>query len=113
MMERNLRFKAKIAGKEYTIVGQKSALHLNSVVDIVNNQLQQLTELTPELSNEDRSILMSINAISDQLIKEQQILELEEEIEQLKTQIESKQSARPNYSRRDQSNSQQVPYERE
>lgn len=124
-MAHNLRFKATIAGKEYTIVGQKSPQHLNTVVDIVNNQLEQLMELAPELSTADRSILMSVNAISDQLIKEQHILELEKEIQTLKTQIDSKQSSRPNYSRRDQSssqnelfgnkknNSQQVPFERE
>lgn len=91
-MNHNRRFKAKIAGKDYTIVGQRSPQHLNTVVDLVNNQLEQLNELAPELSTADRSILMSINAISDQLLKEQQIIELEKEIESLRKQQQEKRS---------------------
>lgn len=133
-MEQAQNFKAKIAGKEYTIVGKKSANHLNAVVDIVNNQLEQLNELAPELTYSDRSILMSVNAVSDQLAKEQQIVDLETEIESLKkqlnsmqaekTQFKNNQSSSSHYSRRDQKKpksnlfdesqrvSRQVPFER-
>lgn len=95
-MNHNRRFKAKIAGKDYTIVGQRSPQHLNTVVDLVNNQLEQLNELAPELSTADRSILMSINAISDQLLKEQQIIELEQEIEALRKEQQVKRSPQQN-----------------
>ncbi|MGO4936830.1 cell division protein ZapA [Fundicoccus sp. Sow4_H7] len=84
-MEEKRRFKAEIAGKQYTIVGNRSADHLNTVVDIVNQQLDQLGEMDSNLNYADRSILMAINAISDQLVKEARIMELEQELKSLKS----------------------------
>ncbi|UUX34616.1 cell division protein ZapA [Fundicoccus culcitae] len=86
-MDEKRRFKAEIAGKQYTIVGNRSAEHLNTVVDIVNQQLEQLGELDDNLNYADRSILMAINAISDQLVKECRIVELEKENAALKEQL--------------------------
>lgn len=83
-MDSKKRFKAQIAGKDYTIVGSLSATHLNTVVDLVNQQIEQLTELAPELSNADRCVLMAVNAVSDQLVKEKKIIELEAELAKLK-----------------------------
>ena len=82
-MDGKKRFKAKIAGKDYTIVGTLSATHLNTVVDLVNQQIEQLTELAPDLTNADRSILMAVNAVSDQLVKEKRIIELEAALAEL------------------------------
>lgn len=79
-MDSKKRFKAQIAGKDYTIVGSLSATHLNTVVDLVNQQIEQLTELAPELSDADRCVLMAVNAVSDQLVKEKRIIELEAEL---------------------------------
>lgn len=95
-MEEKQKFKATIAGKVYTIVGQKDSNHLQDVVDIVNNQLNQLSELAPELSYSDRSILMSVNAISDQLTKEAEIIKLEEEIKQLKNELTNRRNKQEN-----------------
>lgn len=88
-MDDKRRFKATIAGKDYTIVGNRSATHLNTVVDLINQQLDQLAELAPDLSVGDRSVLMSINAISDQLVKERQIMELEAKVEQLEQELQT------------------------
>lgn len=82
-MDGKKRFKARIADKDYTIVGTLSATHLNTVVDLVNQQIEQLTELAPDLTNADRSILMAVNAVSDQLVKEKRIIELEAELAEL------------------------------
>ncbi len=82
-MNQKNRFKATIDERQYTIVGDKSTQHMTAVIEIVNQQLQQLKEAAPELSIQDRSILMAVNAISDQLVKEQQILDLEEQLETL------------------------------
>lgn len=82
-MDGKKRFKAKIAGKDYTILGSLSATHLNTVVDLVNQQIDQLTELAPELSNADRCVLMAVNAVSDQLVKEKRIIALEAQLAQL------------------------------
>lgn len=79
-MEEKRRFKAEIAGKTYTLVGNRPASHLNTVVELVNQQLEQLGKLAPELSIEDRSVLMAVNAISDQLVKEKQILDLQTQL---------------------------------
>lgn len=83
VMDGKKRFKARIADKDYTIVGSLSATHLNTVVDLVNQQIDQLTELAPDLTNADRSILMAVNAVSDQLVKEKRIIELEAELAEL------------------------------
>lgn len=86
-MKEKQRYKAEIAGKIYTIVGNRSVQHLDAVVELINGQLQQLGDLAPNLSVEDRSILMAINAISDQIEKENQIIELEAQIEMTESEI--------------------------
>lgn len=86
-MEEKNRYVAKIAGKEYVIVGNRSTKHLDSVVELVNQQLDQLSELAPELTYADRSVLMAVNAVSDQLAKEQEIMRLEKEVERLTAQL--------------------------
>lgn len=69
-----------IDGREYTIVGQYSRAHIEAVTEVVNQQLSQLHALDPHLSTQDRALLMAINAISDQMIKEQTILDLEQQL---------------------------------
>lgn len=79
-MEEKYRYKAIIEGKTYTIVGHKSTQHLDAVVQVLNQQLEQLSHLDPSLTKEERAILMAINAISDQIIKEEQLMELEKQL---------------------------------
>lgn len=76
-MEEKRRFKAEIAGKSYTIVGKQSAQHMEAVTHLVNHQMDQLHQIDPSLSKEDLAILMAVNAVSDQIIKENRIMELE------------------------------------
>ncbi|HJF16485.1 MAG TPA: cell division protein ZapA [Globicatella sulfidifaciens] len=83
-MSEKRRFNVTIAGRPYTIVGERSNEHMEAVVELVNTQLSQLSELAPQLSIMDHSILMAVNAVSDQLVKEARIMELEAELEQLK-----------------------------
>ncbi|HFI0463367.1 TPA: cell division protein ZapA [Streptococcus suis] len=86
-MSQKKRFKVTIGGQPYTIVGDRSDAHMNAVVELVNNQLKQLEELAPQLTTADRSILMAVNAVSDQLLKEAQIAELQAQIEDLQDQL--------------------------
>lgn len=79
------RVKVFIAGKEYTIVGEKSAAHIHLVAETINEQLEQLSELSTDLTKEEQSILIAVNAVSDQLDSHQQMLELEDEIKNKKT----------------------------
>ncbi|MCT4487034.1 cell division protein ZapA [Levilactobacillus parabrevis] len=67
MTEQTHRFKAVIAGKTYTIVGQTSDEHMRAVTEVLNQQFTQLKQLSPNLSKEDAAILMAFNAVSDQL----------------------------------------------
>ncbi|WP_125584155.1 cell division protein ZapA [Levilactobacillus cerevisiae] len=67
MTEETHRFKAVIAGKSYTIVGQATDEHMRAVTAVLNEQFTQLKELSPNISKEDAAILMAFNAVSDQL----------------------------------------------
>lgn len=82
-MHNNIKHKVTIDGDAYTVVGKYSTDHINVVVDIVNQQMRQLAEIDPTLSVKDRAILMAINAVSDQIVKENKILSLEEKINHL------------------------------
>lgn len=93
MTDSKRRFKTIIAGKTYTIVGNKSADHLTAVSGLVNKQLDQIKEAAPTLGAEERGILVAVNAISDQITKQLEIEELkakiaalEEELKEAKTQ---------------------------
>lgn len=95
-MDEKNRFNARIAGKEYTIVGPQTKPHMDAVVALVNTQLEQLNEIDPELSIIDRAILMAINAVSEQLLQEDRIMALEAKLDKLKpdqTPYHSKQSS--------------------
>lgn len=97
-MSEKRRFNVTIAGRPYTIVGERSNEHMEAVVELVNTQLSQLSELAPHLSIMDHSILMAVNAVSDQLVKEARIMELEAELEQLKaTAVSTKSNAKIPY----------------
>ncbi|MCM6797185.1 cell division protein ZapA [Levilactobacillus brevis] len=67
MTEDTHRFKAVIAGKTYTIVGQATDEHMRAVTEVLNEQFIQLKQLSPNMSKEDAAILMAFNAVSDQL----------------------------------------------
>lgn len=81
-MRQKERYPVMIDGREYTIVGHFSQEHIEAVTEVVNHQLSQLQTIDPQLSTQDRALLMAINAVSDQLLKEQKIMELETQIGQ-------------------------------
>lgn len=63
------RYKAIIADHTYTIIGQESKQHMDLVTKIVNEQLAEIKHLSPQTDTEQASVLLAINAISDQLKK--------------------------------------------
>ncbi|WP_225743576.1 cell division protein ZapA [Marinilactibacillus sp. Marseille-P9653] len=83
MPEEKRRFKAEIAGETYTIVGPRSEQHMKTVAQTVDEQMNQLKEMTKGLDSEKRAILMAINAVSDQLEMKKKIVKLEERINEL------------------------------
>ena len=84
MAHEKTRYKAVIANQTYTIIGRETKHHMDIVTKLINEQLAELKQLSPQMDNEQTAILMAVNALSDQLKKQERILELEEETAELK-----------------------------
>lgn len=82
MANKRKRTKAVINDKEYTIVGDKSAAHVELVADTINKQLNDLNSQSTSLTREEQAILMAVNAVSDQIDSHKRMIELEEKIKQ-------------------------------
>ncbi|WP_319471515.1 cell division protein ZapA [uncultured Trichococcus sp.] len=93
MTENKRRFKTIIAGKTYTIVGNKAPEHLTAVSELVNAQLEQIKEAAPALGREERGILVAVNAISDQITKQVEMEELLQKVAKLEKALQESQSA--------------------
>ena len=78
------RYKAIIADHTYTIIGQESKQHMDLVTKIVNEQLAEIKHLSPQTDTEQASVLLAINAISDQLKKQEYALKFEKQVADLK-----------------------------
>lgn len=83
MGNKKRRIKVVIQEKEYTIVSDKSAAHVELVAETMNKQLEELSTLSVNLSKEEQAILMAVNAVSDQIDSHTKMIELEEKIKQL------------------------------
>ena len=86
MAKAKIRYKAVIANQSYTIIGQETSQHMDRVTKLVNQQLEDIRQLSPQISEEEAAILLSINALSDQLKKQEEILILKEKVDSLKEQ---------------------------
>ena len=84
MAHEKTRYKAVIANQTYTIIGRETKHHMDIVTKLINEQLAELKQLSPQMDNEQAAILMAVNALSDKLKKQERILELEEETAELK-----------------------------
>ncbi|MBM6613316.1 cell division protein ZapA [Desemzia sp. RIT804] len=89
MSKDKIRYKATIAGKEYTIIGARSVKHLQVVEKTLDGQLQQIEKLTKGLDPERRAVLAAVNAVSDQIEMQIKMQSMEEEIELLKQQLDT------------------------
>jgi len=79
------RVKVVIDDKEYTIVSNKSAAHIELVAETVNKQLRELSALSTQLSKEEQAMLMAVNAVSDQIDSHTRMMELEEKLKYTET----------------------------
>lgn len=84
MVKEKTRYKAVIADQTYTIIGQESKQHMDLVTKLVNEQLAEIKHISPQTNDEQVSVLLAINAISDQLKKQEKVLNLEQEVAELK-----------------------------
>ena len=67
MSEEKRRFKAVIGDKAYTIIGPGSEQHFLTVTKLLNERLDQVKKLVPDLTAEEQAILVAFNAVSDQV----------------------------------------------
>jgi len=86
MTEQKKRYKAVIANQSYTIIGRESKEHMDMVTRLVNDQLLEIMQLSPQTDQEQASILLAINAVSDQLKKQEQLLVLKKKVDELRGQ---------------------------
>ncbi|MFW8617118.1 cell division protein ZapA [Enterococcus innesii] len=86
MTEQKKRYKAVIANQSYTIIGRESKEHMDMVTRLVNDQLLEIMQLSPQIDQEQASILLAINAVSDQLKKQEQLLVLQKKVDELRGQ---------------------------
>ncbi|WP_207695145.1 cell division protein ZapA [Enterococcus sp. DIV0212c] len=84
MVKEKTRYKAVIADHTYTIIGQESKQHMDLVTKLVNEQLAEIKHISPQTNDEQASVLLAINAISDQLKKQEKVLNLEQEVADFK-----------------------------
>ena len=73
MTEIKRRYRTTIAGREYTILAKKPVEHLDVVSEIVNDKIVQIKEAMPILDIEQQSVLVSINAVSESIEKQEEI----------------------------------------
>ena len=71
------RFKAEIDGHTYTIIGSASDRHMETVTRMMNEQIEQLKKLAPDLSDQAIATLLAFNAISDQVDKQAELLKMQ------------------------------------
>ena len=67
MSEEKRRFKAVIGDKAYMIIGPGSEQHFLTVTKLLNERLDQVKKLAPDLTAEEQAILVAFNAVSDQV----------------------------------------------
>lgn len=72
-MSNSKRYKIKIDGEEYTIAGPGSRKEVLAAQRLVNEQIEYLKEVNPELSALQRANLVAFNAVADQINKQQEI----------------------------------------
>ncbi|CAM3029703.1 MULTISPECIES: cell division protein ZapA [Leuconostoc] len=84
-------YKANLAGKNYTISGNASLPHFKATETLFNKQLIQIKTVAPNLSQGDQTVLLTFNALSDQLHKQAEIDELQAKIARLESELKNMQ----------------------
>ena len=82
------RYKAVINNQTYTIIGHESSQHMDMVTKLVNDQLKEIKGLSASINTEEAAILLAINAISDQLKKQEELFKLQKKNRELKAQAQ-------------------------
>lgn len=89
--DENKRYKAKIGGNTYTIIGKESHYHMDIVNDLANEQLDSILSQAPSLTSEQAAILLAINTLSIQVKQQEAIILFKEERRRLENELEKMQ----------------------
>lgn len=81
------RYKAKIGGRTYTIVGKRDTKHMDAVIELMNNQLSVIKDASDEMDNEQAAILVAINALSKQVDMQKRLQEIEQTLDGLQQSV--------------------------
>ena len=104
MKQPKSRVKAVISGKSYTIIGKKSQQEMQSIVRVLQEQLDQITRVSDKLSNEEVALLAAINAISNQFEKQEEVVALKKRVEQLEKEVQNVHHKRPSIDSKEKKN---------
>lgn len=88
LQEEQKRYKATIAGKTYTIIGNESHYHMDIVNDLANEQLELIMKQAPSLTREQAAVLLAINTLSVQVKQQETILDLKNDVHALQHEVE-------------------------
>lgn len=61
------RFHGTLLDQAIVVTSSKDQAHMEAVFDLANQQLAELKKLDPRLTDQQRLMLLAINALSDQL----------------------------------------------
>ncbi len=79
MSDNKRRFKVKIGGNVYTIIGNATPKRMDAVATLLNERLDEISRQMPSLPPEKAAVLLAINAMSDCLEKQEELDELKEQ----------------------------------
>lgn len=72
------RFKLNIAGKNYVVIGDSTPEHMQTVARLTDEQLKEIMHSLPQIKREDAAVLLALNAVSDQIKKQNELDKLKE-----------------------------------
>lgn len=87
-MSNKKRFKSLVDGKPYVLITTANDQLLRTATDIVNEKFQQIKAHVPQTSREDVAVLLSLQVIAEQVLRENELEKTKQEVNQLKEELE-------------------------
>lgn len=81
MSENKRRFKVEIDGEQFTIIGKSTPEHMDAVMEVAKHELATIKKMMPSLSEKKAALLLAINAVSDQLEKQEELDRLKQSMD--------------------------------
>ncbi|MBS7577645.1 MULTISPECIES: cell division protein ZapA [unclassified Enterococcus] len=91
-MSNKKRFKSLVDGKPYVLITTANDQLLRTATDIVNEKFQQIKEHAPQTSREDVAVLLSLQVVAEQVLRENELEKIKQEVNQLQQALEEKQA---------------------